>query len=777
MWMKKTQKNMHRKKFMKNINIKDVIKIICGRKILFLIAFLCLQTTLVFSANNQVHEKKVTIKENGNYVHEMHIGEGGIIFIRPCHYNNDFPVYNYLYEGEEIIDYKCSANRLYINGKLRGITINNLDDLTLITADVNHINLRIRMNSQTANSLSKIKKNIFLNIGKDVFNGEDLLHIKNLGNLTHLSLYDINPDDSFANIKDLKNLTYLSLENANLKNKDLEHLKDLTGLKLLSLNEVYDTDSDGIKNIKDLINLEYLDVSYTDLTNEGVQYLGSMKKLKYLDLRDTHVSGIGLKYIENLKELRYLDLSETRVSNTGLAYVANLTNLEKLVLILCENFNDNGMKHLARLKKLKYLYLDYNDVTDKGMTFLKELKNLEALRISRLDVTAASLKHIKDMEKLRVLNIEDIKIKPKDLDYLKSMKNLEELYLEYTGIDDRGIEIIAQWFKNLIALDLSHTNITDKSLEIISRLHELRELNISRTNVTNEGIRHLAHLKKLNMLLATDTRADGFQHLLFVSEHAYKYYHTRKRLTYNNALCIKNGVEVRSGMGLLYPVIDILKNGEQVVIIEAGELKDQLNYELKTDYYDEVNDIYLKQGSYMILVEDNDDGYIFAVENKNEKYIVSIEKQYLKAEYSYRISNDLYFYKIKTKNGTVGYINYRYIKKREAEPTGDTLMEYRLLHILVKDKELAEKIIIKIQEGESFEDLARTYSLCPSSEDGGDLGWVDEELLIHEIKDKLTFIYYPNRVSDIIKSKHGYHIMLVKGIMLKNEGYRFVYSY
>ncbi|MBN1796936.1 MAG: peptidylprolyl isomerase [Spirochaetales bacterium] len=762
---------------MKNISIKDVIKIICGWKNLFLIALLCLQTTLVFSANDQVREKKVTIKENGNYVHEIHVAEGGIIFIRPRHYNHDFPVYNYLYEGEEIIDYKCSANRLYINGKLRGITINNPDDLTLIAADVNHINLRIRMNSHIANSLSKIKKNIFLTIDEDVFNGEDLLLIKNLKNFTHLSLYDINTDDSFANIKYLRNLLYLSLENANLKNKDLEHVKDLTGLKLLSLKEVYDINSDGIKHLKDLINLEYLDVSNTDLTNEGLQYFASMKKLKYLDLRDTHVSGIGLKHIKDLKELRYLDLSETRVSNAGLEYVSNLTDLETLVLILCKNFNDNGIKHLARLKKLKYLYLDYNDVTDNGMTFLKELKNLEALRISRLEVTAESLKHIKDTEKLRVLNIEDIKIKPKDLDYLKSMKNLEKLYLEYTGIDDRGIEIIAQWFKNLTVLDLSHTNITDKSLEIISRLQELREIYISRTNVTNEGIKYLAHLKKLNMLLATDTKADGFQHLLFVSEHAYKYYHTQKRLTYENAVCIKDGVEVRSGMGLLYPVIDTLKNGEQVVIIEAGEFKNQLNYELETDYYDEVNDIYLKQGSYMILVEDNDDGYIFAVENKNEKYIVSIEKEYLEAEYSYRISNDLYFYKIKTKNGTVGYINYGCIKKREAEPTGDTLVEYRLFHILVKDKELAEKIRIKIQEGESFEDLARAYSLCPSREDSGDLGWVDEELLIPEIKNKLMFIYESNRVSDIIKSKHGYHIMLVKGVMLKNEGYRFVYSY
>lgn len=45
------------------------------------------------------------------------------------------------------------------------------------------------------------------------------------------------------------------------------------------------------------------------------------------------------------------------------------------------------------------------------------------------------------------------------------------------------------------------------------------------------------------------------------------------------------------------------------------------------------------------------------------------------------------------------------------------------LHILVRDKELAEDIISKLKKGAQFDVLAKKHSTCPSAKKGGDRSW------------------------------------------------------
>ena len=44
------------------------------------------------------------------------------------------------------------------------------------------------------------------------------------------------------------------------------------------------------------------------------------------------------------------------------------------------------------------------------------------------------------------------------------------------------------------------------------------------------------------------------------------------------------------------------------------------------------------------------------------------------------------------------------------------------LHILVKDKELADDIITKLKKGTRFDVLTEKYSSCPSAKKGGNSG-------------------------------------------------------
>ena len=51
-------------------------------------------------------------------------------------------------------------------------------------------------------------------------------------------------------------------------------------------------------------------------------------------------------------------------------------------------------------------------------------------------------------------------------------------------------------------------------------------------------------------------------------------------------------------------------------------------------------------------------------------------------------------------------------------------------HILVGNKELAEEIKKKVDDGGDFSKLAEEFSECPSKKRGGDLGWFGKGAMV-----------------------------------------------
>ncbi|WP_048602650.1 peptidylprolyl isomerase [Rubeoparvulum massiliense] len=83
-------------------------------------------------------------------------------------------------------------------------------------------------------------------------------------------------------------------------------------------------------------------------------------------------------------------------------------------------------------------------------------------------------------------------------------------------------------------------------------------------------------------------------------------------------------------------------------------------------------------------------------------------------------------------------------------------------HILVEDEQ--EIICIKnaIEKGEtSFEDAASKHSICPSKEREGSLGLVHRGMMVEEFE-KVAFALPINRISDVVKTQFGYHLIRVK---------------
>lgn len=81
-------------------------------------------------------------------------------------------------------------------------------------------------------------------------------------------------------------------------------------------------------------------------------------------------------------------------------------------------------------------------------------------------------------------------------------------------------------------------------------------------------------------------------------------------------------------------------------------------------------------------------------------------------------------------------------------------------HILVNTKEEADLIKSKLNNGESFENLAKKYSKCPSGKEGGDLGYFRRGEMVKPFEDA-AFNLPIGSVSSPVRTQFGWHLIKV----------------
>lgn len=79
-------------------------------------------------------------------------------------------------------------------------------------------------------------------------------------------------------------------------------------------------------------------------------------------------------------------------------------------------------------------------------------------------------------------------------------------------------------------------------------------------------------------------------------------------------------------------------------------------------------------------------------------------------------------------------------------------------HILVKTEEEALKLKEEISNGKDFAQAAMEVSLCPSGQNGGDLGYFSRGQMVKEFEDA-AFSMKKGEVSNPIKTQFGYHLI------------------
>jgi peptidyl-prolyl cis-trans isomerase C len=88
----------------------------------------------------------------------------------------------------------------------------------------------------------------------------------------------------------------------------------------------------------------------------------------------------------------------------------------------------------------------------------------------------------------------------------------------------------------------------------------------------------------------------------------------------------------------------------------------------------------------------------------------------------------------------------------------DEMAKINCAHILVQTEEQAREIMRKLEDGEPFEELAKGYSLCPSGQNGGNLGDFERGDMVKEFEDA-AFSSDVGEIVGPIKTQFGYHII------------------
>ncbi|MEA2099076.1 MAG: peptidylprolyl isomerase [Campylobacterota bacterium] len=83
-------------------------------------------------------------------------------------------------------------------------------------------------------------------------------------------------------------------------------------------------------------------------------------------------------------------------------------------------------------------------------------------------------------------------------------------------------------------------------------------------------------------------------------------------------------------------------------------------------------------------------------------------------------------------------------------------------HILVDSEAKCNELKTEIENGASFDDMAKAHSSCPSSAQGGDLGKFGPGQMVPEF-DKAIFSGDVGVVYGPVQTQFGYHLIEITG--------------
>lgn len=221
------------------------------------------------------------------------------------------------------------------------------------------------------------------------------------------------------------------------------------------------------------------DITEIDLNRQG----SLLPPLKTEDLRP----------LNSLRELRrfHFRAGKPGIENAAFAFLAYNDELTWLNLEGVPDLTDGVLTHIAPLKKLDYLAIQYaTKFTGQGLDKIAGNGSITNLELPSCGITDEGMKAIGSFKRLRNLRIDSTGVTAAGIAAITGIKTLTSLNFSRTAFDDEAAGVLAN-MPGLTNLDLGDTKITDTGLAKLQSLKKLTSLNLRGSAVSVEAAAEL----------------------------------------------------------------------------------------------------------------------------------------------------------------------------------------------------------------------------------------------------------------------------------------------
>lgn len=247
-------------------------------------------------------------------------------------------------------------------------------------------------------------------------------------------------------------------------------------------------------------------------------YLSTLKDINF-KLTNIHLNRLcdeelNLIQKEELTDLKYLRVDWCNISYDGLEQLKGLNQLKSLEIMYSLK---SRIFHLNHLINLKHLTIHNAEIEDDDIKKL-HLTKLTMISLT-FNITEEQLNHILELNQLTSLELYDCSnLTDESLKNISKQRKLKELKLgnHTRRSNDDGLKYFGQLNKLEYLKLIDCWRITDDGFKILSELTELKELIINGNGIyiTDSGLEYLKRLKKLvslDLFRCYDITSDGLK--------------------------------------------------------------------------------------------------------------------------------------------------------------------------------------------------------------------------------------------------------------------------
>ncbi len=224
------------------------------------------------------------------------------------------------------------------------------------------------------------------------------------------------------------------------------------------------------------------------LTPDGLAPLGQLPNLGYLGCEGELCNDDAMRHIAAMPKLRALMCQDTVAGDEGFTALSQSKTIESIWGRRCYNLEGRGFAAMAAMPALRGLSVSCKNVDDPGLSALPRFPALE--HFMPMDVPDDGFRHVGRCEQLEALTCMYCSdTGDTATGHIAGLSKLRTYYASSTQITDRSLEILGR-MPSLERLTFERCGgITDAGIAVLARLPRLRELNLDELpRVTRESI-------------------------------------------------------------------------------------------------------------------------------------------------------------------------------------------------------------------------------------------------------------------------------------------------